>query len=127
MQPLVVDKLFLCYTKLSMRKGNNKFGAKKTVYNNHLFDSKKEAARAAEINLLIKGGLVTKVEYQPRFDITVNNKKVAYYKADFKIYNSDGTITYEDVKGYKKGSAYSMFRLKKKLVEAIYGVKIIEV
>lgn len=105
----------------------NKFGAKRTEYNGRTYDSKKEAARAAELDRLRKAGEIKKIEYQPRYDIIVNDKKIAYYKADFRITYADGRIVVEDVKGYKKGAAYSVFRLKKKLVEALYDIEIVEV
>jgi hypothetical protein len=45
---------------------------------------------------------------------------------DFIVTYSD-RVEYIDVKGYKKGCAYQMFRLKKKMVEAFHGIEIIEV
>jgi hypothetical protein len=108
-------------------KKRHKYNAKKTEYNGVMFDSKKEANRAMELDLLIRGKVVEKVEYQPVFDCIIEDKKICKYKADFKVFYLDGHIEYEDVKGCKKCSAYSMFRLKKKLVEALFNVKIIEI
>lgn len=113
--------------KFQKKKSGNKFSAKKTEYGGITYDSKKEAWRARELDLLIRAKEVLEVEVQPVFDCIINGKKTFKYKADFKITWADGTITYEDVKGYKKGSAYSHFRTKKKVVEALFGVEILEV
>ena len=114
---------------LDGKKGaqKNKFGAKKTEYNGRIFDSSKEAKRAWEIDCMIRAGEILKVEYQPKYEIVVNGKKIGNYFADFLVTYPDGHTEVEDVKGLRKGSAYAVFRLKKKLVEALYGVKIIEI
>lgn len=106
--------------------GRNKFNAKKTEYDGRVFDSAAEARRAHELWLLKLSGEVTSIEYQPSFECIVNGQKVCTYKADFKVTYKDGHVEYEDVKGLKKGSAYSVFRLKKKLVEALHRIVIIE-
>ena len=68
-------------------------------------------------------GEISRLILQPKFDIIVNGVKVAYYKADFAYFNKNNRVI-EDVKGVKT----PIYRLKKKLVEALYpGVKIEEV
>lgn len=108
-------------------KKKNKFGAQKTEYNGRVFDSKKEARRAFELEAMRRAGEIKKIEYQPKYEIVVNGKKIGNYFADFRITYADGHVEIEDVKGLKKGSAYSVFRIKKKLVEALYNVKIVEI
>lgn len=109
------------------KKKGNKFNAKKTEYNGRVFDSKAEAHRAYELDMLQLSGDVTKIEYQPVFDVIVEGQKICKYKADFRVTYHDGHVEVEDVKGLKKGAAYSYFLLKKKLVEAIYKIKVIEI
>lgn len=108
----------------------NKFNAKKTTVDGIVFDSKKEAAYYLKLKQLTKAtnekDRVKQIEFQPRYNIIVNEKKIGFYKADFKVYYSD-RIEIIDVKGLKKGAAYQLFKLKKKLVEAIYNINIIEV
>jgi hypothetical protein len=108
----------------------NKFGAKKTVINGITFDSIKEADYYRQLLLQKKAKKdterVVSIELQPRYDIIVNSQKIGFYKADFKVRRADGSIQIIDVKGLKKGSAYALFRLKKKLIEAIYDIEIIE-
>jgi len=100
-----------------------KYNAKKTLYNGYLYDSKKEANRAWELDMMIRAKKVVKVERQPRFDIYANSKFIAFYKADFKVFYPKGYFEVEDVKGMRT----PMYRIKKKLVEAIYGITIKEV
>lgn len=110
-----------------VEKKKNKFGAKKTEYKNRTYDSAAEAKRAYELDALTRTGEIISVEYQPVYDIVINGELVCKYKADFRIHYTDGRVVVEDVKGYKGGSAYAIFRIKKKLVKAVHGVDIIEV
>jgi len=108
----------------------NKYNAKKTEIDGIKFDSKKEARRYSELRLMVKANEILNLEMQPRYDIVVNGKKIGFYKADFRYkesHNYDAPWIVEDVKGCRKGCAYSMFRLKKKLVEAIYGIEVVEI
>lgn len=104
----------------------NKYNAKKTYVDGIKFDSGDEAARYCELKLLLKAGMISDLELQPRFDIIINGVKVCFYKADFRYIEKGKSIT-EDVKGSRKGQAYQMFRLKAKLVKACHGVDIVEV
>lgn len=108
-------------------KKSNKFGAIKTEYKGRIYDSKKEAKRAFELDAMIRAGEVIKVEYQPKYELVVNGTKVSNYFGDFRVYYPDGRVEVEDVKGLKRGASYQIFRLKKKLVKAIFGIDIIEI
>lgn len=101
----------------------SKYNNKKTEYNGRTYDSKREAHRAWELDMLQKAGEVKEIEYQPVFECVVNNKKICKYIADFKITYSDGHVEIEDVKGYKT----DVYKLKKKLVEALHNIIILEV
>jgi hypothetical protein len=101
----------------------NKYRAVKTEVDGIMFDSKREAARYMELVLLERAGEISRLELQPKYDCVVNGKKICTYKADFRYFNANGSVV-EDVKGMKT----PVYRLKKKLVEALYpGVKIQEV
>ena len=104
----------------------NKFNAKKTEYNGNVYDSKKEADFARDLDLLIRAREVLGYKTQVDYPVFINNKKVFSYKLDFEITDKDGRVRLVDIKGYKKGSAYQIFKLKRKCVEAYYGVKIDE-
>lgn len=108
----------------------NKYNAKRTEYNGVMYDSKKEAGFAKKLDLLMYAKdpkhKVYRVDRQVPFQITVNHQKIAKYILDFKVTYED-RVEYIDVKGMKSGAAYQMFKLKKKLVEALYDIEIIEV
>lgn len=65
---------------------------------------------------------MVEVEYQVPFKVTVRNSHICKYLLDFRVTYADDHIEHHDVKGY----ATEVYKLKKKLVEAIYGIKILE-
>ena len=96
----------------------NKYKAVKTEV-----DSKREAARYMELMLMQRAGEIKRLELQPSFVCIVNGKKICTYRADFRYFTNENSIV-EDVKGVKT----PVYKLKKKLVEALYpGVIIQEV
>lgn len=103
----------------------NKYNAKKTEVDGIVFDSKKEADRYCELKLCMhaKGDdKVIDLKLQPKFVCNVYGKHVCNYYADFKITYANMRVVYEDVKGVKT----PVYKLKKKLVLAIFGIDIIE-
>lgn len=98
-----------------------KYHAVKTTVDNIVFDSKREAARYSELKLLFRAGQITNLEIQPKFDFLLSGKKIFTYRPDF-IYYENGRQIIEDVKGMKT----PVYRLKKKLIEAQWKVKIRE-
>lgn len=103
-------------------KKTNKYGNKKTEYSGRLYDSKKEANRAAELDVLVRGGVVRNWQAQPRFHFQYGGVKICSYVADFRVEYTDGTVDIEDVKGYKT----DVYKLKKKMMKAFYGIEIKE-
>jgi len=102
----------------------NKFGAIKTTIDGITFDSRAEGRRYTQLKLMERAGEIEAIELQPRFDLIVNGKKCGFYKADFGyIDKALRQRVIEDVKGV----ATPIYRLKKKLVAAIYGVNVIEI
>ena len=105
--------------------GRNKFGAVKTEIDGITFASKAESRRYAELKLLARAGVIRNLETQPVFPITINGVTVAKYVADF-VYFEGEERRVEDVKSPATRTA--VYRLKKRIVEALYpGVRIIEV
>ncbi len=103
----------------------NKFNAQKTEVDSIVFHSKKEASRYVELKLLMhaKGDdKILNIELQPKFPCVVEGKLICTYIADFIIHYADGRVVYEDVKGMKT----PVYRLKKKLVEVLYKIEIVE-
>lgn len=99
----------------------SKYGAKKTVVDGITFDSQAEATRYGVLKVIQAAGLITGLRLQVPYQITVNGKKVCRYVADF-VYIENGKEVVEDVKGMKT----PVYNLKKKLMEAVFGVVIFE-
>lgn len=110
---------------MTWRTSNSKFGNRRTEYNGLSYDSKKEASRAAELDLLVRSGVVERWERQVPFQVEINNIKIFKYLADFVVYYKDGTRVVEDVKS-DVTKRLPVYRIKKKAVEAYYGIKIHE-
>ena len=103
----------------------SKYGAIKTVVDGITFASKKEAAYYSELKLAERAGEISNLQLQPKFPIIMNGKKVGNYIADFS-YLDGGRIIVVDVKS-QATRKIAVYRLKVKLVEAQYGIKITEV
>ncbi len=106
-----------------------KYGNKKTAYQGNTYDSKKESRYALQLDL--KRHAVHDqdrvVDWKPQvpYPIVINGKQICSYIADFVVTYANGRVEVVDVK-----SAFTaklpVYRLKKKLVEAVYGITIIE-
>ena len=105
-------------------KKSSKFGAKKTVVDGITFDSKWESERYGQLKAMERGGIVTDLELQVKYDIVINDIKICKYIADFvyKEESPDGKIReiVEDAKGFETPE----FKLKKKLMKAVHGIDI---
>lgn len=106
----------------------NKYHNKKIEVDGERFDSRKEYNRWCELKLLERAGEITELKRQVRLEIlpkqVVDGKvaeRAAYYVADF-TYKEKGEPVIEDCKGYMT----DVYRLKRKLVLAKYGVQIRE-
>lgn len=105
-----------------------KYKAQPAIIDNIRFASKKEGARYQQLKLLERGNLITDLKLQQPIKCVVNGELVCKYVSDFSYYDREkNAIIWEDVKGYKAGSAYSMFKLKSRLVFACTGIQITEV
>lgn len=97
-----------------------------TVVDNIRFDSKAEARRYGELKLLERVGEISRLELQPKFGLTVGGIHVCDYVGDFQYLDKKaGAWVTEDVKS--SATKTPVYRIKKKLVKALYGVDIREV
>lgn len=101
----------------------NKYGNKLAVVDGIRFASQREARRYVELKLLQQAGEISDLKLQPRFTIMVNGVKVCTYTADFSYRNSRGEFVVEDVKGVRTRD----YKLKKRLMLAVYGIQVVEV
>jgi hypothetical protein len=94
-----------------------------SVVDGYKFASKKEAKRYGELKLLLKAGAIWNLKVHPRFAIMCVGHHICDYVADFAYDDTlDGAV--EDVKGRQSGPAWQMFRLKAKLMLALYGIEV---
>jgi hypothetical protein len=114
--------------KVVKKTKSSKFNNVKVEIDGHTFDSIKEGEFYGSLKIKKKAGLIKDFKIQVQYDIMVNNIHIAYYYLDFLIENNDGSFEYIDIKGKdsktKKFIKTGVFALKKRLVEAIYGIKI---
>jgi len=103
-----------------------KYHARPTVEQGVRFDSEAEARRYRELRLLEYAGEITGLVMQPRYELTVNREKVGEYVADFRYTEKDQLVV-EDVKGIRTGVSYRLFKLKARLMHALYGIEVREV
>lgn len=99
----------------------SKYHARRTVIGGETFDSQREALRYQALKQMQRDGEIKKLRRQVKFDLTVNGVRVGFYKCDFAYVERGKEIT-EDVKGFPT----PVYRLKKKLMKAIYGIEIRE-
>ncbi len=106
------------------RKHKYSVGAKeRRTVDGIVFASIKEANRYGELKLMQDYGEIAHLELQPKFPLEVCGTVVANYIADFRYVDCRGKNTIiEDVKGVRT----PVYKLKKKLVEAIYDIRIKE-
>lgn len=104
----------------------NKYHNRQTVVDNVTFASRRESQRYSELKLLERAGHIRDIELQPRYDLIVNGHKCGFYKADFRyIAIQSGETIVEDVKS--PATKTQVYRLKRKLVKALYNFDIVEV
>lgn len=88
------------------------------------FPSQAEVRRYGQLKLKQQVGVISDLKLQPGFRIEVNGKHVTTYRADFS-YTRNGQQIIEDVKGsIHEQHLDPVFKLKRKLVEAIYDIRI---
>lgn len=128
-----------------------KYGNRKTTIGGKEFDSKKEARRYQELQLLQWSGQIQNLQTQVKYVLIPTQRESSFevyksgpnkgrrkpgkvvehecsYVADF-VYTKDGETVVEDVKGYRDPSsaAYAKFVIKRKLMLERYGIQIREV
>lgn len=105
-----------------------KYHNKKTTYGGVTFDSKKEAKRFAELKMLEMCGEISDLQRQVKYVLIprqMDGKRVAErevdYYADF-VYKEAGKTVVEDVKGFRD----DVYKLKRKLMLYVHGIRIRE-
>lgn len=100
----------------------NKYHAQKTEVDGRIFASKREAARYQDLKLLERAGEIRDLVCQWRYALVVDGVHICHYVADFVYTEKDGKNVVEDCKGVRT----PLYKLKAKLMFAIYKIKILE-
>lgn len=126
----------------------NKYGNKKITVAGETFDSKKEYKRYCELKLLERAKIISNLRRQVKYILIPAQyekttekytkgarkgelkqgkliERECSYIADF-VYKENDVDVVEDTKGCKKGGAYAVFTIKRKLMLYKYGIKIKE-
>ena len=125
-----------------------KYRNRKATYRGQQFDSKKEAERYIYLRQLERNGVISDLQqqvkyvlipaqYEPTGELYQRGarkgepkmklvERKCSYVADF-AYQKDGQTVVEDVKGYRDGGAYALFKIKRKLMLYVHGIKVIEI
>ena len=108
-------------------KRRHKYNAQPTEIDGIRFDSKREAKRYQELQMLAAAGEIHALQLQPRFELQpaftdAHGKKhrAINYVADFQYYQNGHCIV-EDVKGVET----PVFKIKRKLFLYKYGRQVV--
>ena len=130
----------------------NKFGAVKVKdpATGYVFDSQAEYTRWCQLRLLERAGKIRCLQRQVPYELIPAQReestevykagphkglpkpgaiieKAVKYVADFVYIDVKGNKVVEDCKGCKKGAAYDLFVIKRKLMLHVHGIKVEEV
>ena len=95
----------------------------KQTYNGYSYDSKRESAKAHELDLLLKQNKIKTWGRQFKISIDVvdvfgKSKHICNYYCDFVVAENDGSFTLIEIKS--KATETPVFRLKVKLLMALW-------
>ena len=102
-----------------------KYNNTKIRVDGRLFDSKAEAARWQELQLLERAGEITELERQVEYELIPKQKgeRAVKYIADFRYKDHEGEVVVEDTKGVKT----PVWIIKRKLMLRVHGIRVREV
>ena len=110
-----------------------KYNNTKITHNGLTFDSKKEYSRYLYLKSLEDKGEIQNLELQRPYELIGKQKlsngkseRATKYVADFTYMKGLEQVV-EDVKGMRKGQAYALFVIKRKLMLQVHGIEIKEI
>lgn len=111
------------YREMAKKPKRSKYGNQKTVVDGITFDSKVEAKYWSHLKLRERVGEVYGIVRQKEFVIELGGKRICALKVDFWFYDQRTRgMRAVDIKGGPTDT--QVFRLKAKLVKAMYGVEV---
>lgn len=103
----------------------NKYKNKWTTRDGIKFQSVREADEYTELTRRVRAGDILRFDRQKKYDFIINGVKVSSYKADFVIYHHDGSREVIDVKS-PITRTLNDYVIRKKLMLALFGIKVME-
>lgn len=110
----------------------SKFGNEKVELSGQTFDSKREGRRYLELQMMLKGGLISELRLQVPFELIPAQRdpqtgrtieRAVNYVADFVYRDDQGQLIVEDAKGFRT----DVYKIKRKLMLWRHGIRIREV
>jgi hypothetical protein len=112
------------FRKVEKSKKKSKYNNTKTEVDGIVFDSVKEANRYKELRLLLKVGEIGLLKRQIEYELNPGGTYSLKYVSDFEyIIRATGDRIVEDVKGYRTKE----YLKKRRLMQKVHGIKIIEI
>lgn len=110
------------YQEKITRPKKNKYGARRTMIDGILFDSKAEAAYYTKLKMREKAGEVSAVELQRSFALLgPTGMLICTYRADFCFWDHKvDRFRVVDVKGVET----AVFKLKRKMMKVLLGIDV---
>lgn len=100
----------------------NKYRAQPVVTDEGRFASKKEYADWCQLKLREKAGLITHLQRQVKFPLSVNAQLVTTFIADAVFFENGKRVVVDS-----KGVQTPVYRLKKKLMRALLNIEVQEI
>jgi len=104
------------------RKGGGRRRAKPVYLNGELYDSTTEFHRFLQLQQRLNKGEISDLRKQVTYSLDVEGEHIADYIADF-VYTENGQTIVEDTKSLYT-SKNPVFQIKRKLMHAIYKVRV---
>lgn len=106
----------------SQKAWKNKYRAQPVVTDEGRFASKKEYADWCALKLREKAGLISRLERQVKFPLSVNAQLVTTFIADAVFFENGKRVVVDS-----KGVQTPVYRLKKKLMRALLNIEVQEI
>lgn len=101
---------------------SGKYNAKKCEYKGIVFDSIGEMKRYRELEVLLMAGEISNLSRQVTHEIVISGVLICKYKSDFEYDLHSGERVVEDFKGFRTPE----YKIKRNLMLAVKGIKILE-
>lgn len=106
-------------------KRGNKFNAVRVGAS----DSKKEERYRQTLEIRERAGEVRNVQAHPKYALAIAGELITTYTADFqyeeKLWSGNWIKRVVDCKGMKKGTAWQLFQLKRRLMLLLLGIDVL--